>query len=241
MGNSVDLSISKLSKRNHYEQIAEHIKRLILDGELKEGDKLPSTRELSERFGVGRSTTREALSALKAMGLIDIRQGGHCTVLRVPTSGLESLRVNQRTILELLEARKSFEISNAGLAASKRDDADLDAFRSMLLEMESHLGDESAGERTDLAFHRQLAKATHNSILLTLFDTVSSQMELAIRETRRAELYANRSVSDRLYREHRAIFEAVERGDAAAAEARMREHLQHVESILFKHLRERNE
>lgn len=216
--------------------------RLIVDGELKPGDKLPSAKALADRFGVGRSTIREALSALKAMGLIDVRQGGASTVLTVPTTGLASLRVNRQTILDLLEARQSFEISNAGLAAKKRTDEDLDAFRRILADMEAALDGsgspdmEAEGERTDLAFHRQLAAATHNSVLLTLFEAVSSQMELAIRETRRAELYANRAVADRLLQEHAAIFEAVARGDAAAAEHAMREHLQHVERMLMKHL-----
>ncbi|TLS48553.1 FadR family transcriptional regulator [Paenibacillus antri] len=233
------MDIAKLSKRNHYEHITEQLKRLIVDGELKPGDKLPSTKELSERFGVGRSTMREALSALKAMGLIDVRQGGASTVLAPPAPGLESLEslvLNKRTILDLLEARQSFEIANAGLAARKRTEDDLAAFRVILDDMRVSLGDEEAGERTDLAFHRQLAAATRNSVLPTLFEAVSSQMELAIRETRRAELYANRSVSDRLYLEHVAIFEAVERGDPPGAESRMREHLEHVESILMKHL-----
>jgi len=232
------MDVSKLSKRNHYEHITEELKRLIADGELRPGDKLPSTKELSERFGVGRSTMREALSALKAMGLIDVRQGGASTVLAAPTpAGLEGLRLNRQTILDLLEARLPFEVTNAGLAARKRTDEDVAAFRAILAEMEASLGDEAEGERTDLAFHRQLAAATHNSVLLTLFEAVSSQMELAIRETRRAELYANRPVAGRLYQEHAAIYQAVSAGDAAGAEARMREHLQHVERIILKHLR----
>jgi GntR family transcriptional repressor for pyruvate dehydrogenase complex len=230
------MDIAKLSKRNHYEQITEQLKRLILEGKLKPGDKLPSTKELSEQFGVGRSTTREALSALKAMGLIDIRQGGNSTVLQAPGPGLEGLLLNKQTIIELLEARKCFEISNAGLAARKREEADIAGFRSILADMSERPGDEASGERTDLAFHRQLAVATHNSILLQLFEAVSSQMELAIRETRRAEMYSNRSVSDRLYQEHAAIFEAVEQGDAESAEQRMRAHLQHVEHILMRFL-----
>lgn len=231
------MQVTKLAKRNQYEHITEQLKRLIVDGALAPGDKLPSAKTLAERYGVGRSTIREALSALKAMGLIDVRQGGASTVLALPTTGIESLRVNRQTILELLEARQSFEISNAGLAARKRTDADLESFRAIFADMEASLGDEEAGERTDLAFHRQLAASTHNSVLMQLFEAVSSQMELAIRETRRAELYANRAVSDQLLREHAAIFEAVAEGSAAEAEARMREHLRHVESILMKYLR----
>ena len=69
------MEVTKLQKQNHYDEIAQQIKEMIMQGQLKMGDKLPSTKELSERFGVGRSTIREALSALKAMGLIEIRQG----------------------------------------------------------------------------------------------------------------------------------------------------------------------
>ncbi len=75
------MEVTRLTKRNHYEEIAEQIKLLITSGKLKVGDKLPSTKEMSEQFGVGRSTTREALSALKAMGWIEIRQGGGCRVI----------------------------------------------------------------------------------------------------------------------------------------------------------------
>ena len=76
------MEVTKLHKQNHYDEIAQQIKEMIVQGQLKMGDKLPSTKELSERFGVGRSTMREALSALKAMGLIEIRQGGACRVIR---------------------------------------------------------------------------------------------------------------------------------------------------------------
>jgi len=251
------MQVARLVKRNQYEHITEQLKKLIVSGALKPGDKLPSAKALADRFGVGRSTIREALSALKAMGLIDVRQGGASTVLPPPPAGAgtvlalhpavgENLRLNRQAILDLLEARQSFEIANAGIAARKRTDEDLAAFRRILADMEAALGvkpdpaagePETAGERTDLAFHRQLAAATHNSVLISLFEAVSSRMELAIRETRRAALSTDRSEAVRLLEEHAAIFDAVARGDAAAAEARMRDHLRHVERMLMKHLR----
>ncbi|SEM59417.1 FadR/GntR family transcriptional regulator [Paenibacillus sp. OV219] len=233
------MEITKLSKRNHYEEIAEQIKRLIVDGKLKVGDKLPSTKEMSEQFGVGRSTMREALSALKAMGYIEIRQGGGCTVINsapveVELPELVSLRMNRETLLELLEARQSLEVSNASIAAVKASEADIAALRSIVTEMEASTGDDAEGERTDLLFHKTLAEATQNSIMLRLFESIVSQLELAIREIRRVEIYANRSVAERLYREHLAIFEAIEQRDAALAGERMKVHLEHVVSNLLK-------
>lgn len=233
------MEITKLSKRNHYEEIAEQIKRLIVDGKLKVGDKLPSTKEMSEQFGVGRSTMREALSALKAMGYIEIRQGGGCRVIDVEPVAVElpelvSLRMNRETLLELLEARQSLEVSNASIAAAKVTDADVAALRALVAEMEASIGDDAEGERTDLLFHKTLAEATHNSIMVRLFESIVGQLELAIREIRRVEIYANRSVAERLYREHLAIFEAIELRDAALAGERMKQHLEHVVSNLLK-------
>ncbi|MFC5701125.1 FadR/GntR family transcriptional regulator [Cohnella faecalis] len=232
---------TKLTKRNHYEEITERLRRLIEDGSLKPGDKLPPTKDLSERFGVGRSTTREALSALKAMGLIDIRQGGGCTVIatapaEVSLPELQSLRLNRATVLELLEAREALEVSNAAIAAVKRTDEDLAAMSQIIAEMERAVGDDAEGERTDLLFHLTLARMTHNSIMVRLFESIVGQMETAIREVRRVELYANHTVAEKLYEEHSAIFHAVSEGNPEAASDCMRRHLLHVGDILKKYI-----
>lgn len=235
------MEVTPLTKRNHYEEIAQQIKLLITSGKLKVGDKLPSTKEMSEQFGVGRSTTREALSALKAMGWIEIRQGGGCRVISSSPSDialpeLQSLRSNRETLLELLEVRQSLEVSNAAIAAEKRTEADVLALNELIQDMEHSIGDDLEGERTDLLFHLTLAKATHNRIMVQLFESITNQMEMAIREIRRAELYANRSVSERLYEEHLAIFKAISEEDSLLAADRMKQHLQHVESLLMKYL-----
>lgn len=235
--------MTRLTKRNHYEEIKDQLLRMIVDGKLKVGDKLPSTKEMSESFGVGRSTTREALSALKAMGLIEIRQGGGCRVINnAPTSTeialpeLDSLRINRSTLLELLEARQSLEVSNAAIAATKRTEQDLAEFAALIQEMERSVGHDLEGERTDLLFHLTLARATHNSIMLRLFESIANQLEIAIREIRRVELYSNQRVAERLYREHLAIYDAVRIQDPELAAQTMKQHLQHVENILTKYI-----
>ncbi len=233
--------VAKLSKRNHYEEITEQLKRLITEGKLRVGDKLPSTKELSEQFGVGRSTTREALSALKAMGLIEIRQGGGCRVISSAPSEVElpelaSLRMNRETVLELLEARESLEVSNASIAAVKRTPEDLVLLSALIAEMGRSIGDESEGERLDLQFHLTLAKATHNSIIVRLFESIMGHIETAIHDIRRVELYASATVAGRLYEEHQAIYDAVAAQDAGLAGMSMKKHLQHIESIVRRHL-----
>ncbi|MEX1029427.1 MAG: FadR/GntR family transcriptional regulator [Paenibacillaceae bacterium] len=235
------MEVTRLSKRNHYEEITEQLKDQILNGKLKVGDKLPSTKEMSEQFGVGRSTTREALSALKAMGLIEIRQGGGCRVIHDALSefelpALQSLRINRTTLIELIEARKSLEVSNAAIAAKRRTDEDLVVLSSLIQDMKRSIGNELEGERTDLLFHLTLARATHNTIMLQLFESIVNQMEMAIREIRRVEIYANQSVAAKLYKEHLAIYEAVVERDANRSAKLMKRHLEHVERNLMKYL-----
>lgn len=235
------MEIVKLVKRNHYEEITRQLRLMIENGKLRPGDKLPSTKELSERFGVGRSTMREALSALKAMGLIEIRQGGGCRVLAPRPTGyappeLESLRMNRATLLHLMEARRTLEVSNASIAAEKRTETDLESLGRIVGEMELSIGDDEVGERTDIEFHAALAGMTHNPILHRLFESIVGQLGDAIREVRRVELYANQSVAERLLREHQAIYRAVADGNADRAGKSMIRHLRHVESILMKYL-----
>lgn len=235
------MQVTKLMKKNHYEEITEQLKRMILDGKLKVGDKLPSTKEMCEQFGVGRSTMREALSALKAMGMLEIRQGGVSRVIanapaEIDLPELQSIRMNRDTLLELLEARQSLEVSNAVIASEKRTVDDVNLLGNTIQEMKRCIGDDLEGERSDLFFHLTLAKATHNSVMVQLFESIVNQLEVAIREVRRVELYANRSVARRLYKEHLAVFEAVAEGDAELAAQYMRRHLQHVERILLKYV-----
>ncbi|WNR45201.1 FadR/GntR family transcriptional regulator [Paenibacillus roseipurpureus] len=235
------MEVNKLQKQNHYDEIAQQIKAMIVQGQLKMGDKLPSTKELSERFGVGRSTMREALSALKAMGLIEIRQGGACRVIRQSPAEVSlpewtSLKMNRTTLLELMEVRQSLEISIAALAAKKRTQQDLAQLQLIMQDMENAILDDAEGERTDLAFHEQLVQATHNAIMVQTCDSIRNAMEMMIRDIRRAELYANQEVAVQLLKEHKVIYEAIVNGDPVRATQAMREHLEHVESILIKYI-----
>ncbi|MCS7462374.1 FadR family transcriptional regulator [Paenibacillus doosanensis] len=236
------MEIQKISSRKIYEVIADQIKEQIVSGALQPGQKLPSAKELSERFQVGRSTVREALSALKAMGLVEIHQGEGSYVRSIEAQDVDlpvfdSLLMSRETVMELIEARKALEISNAALAAEKRNDQDIAKFEAVLSKMEDFLGNEEEGERSDMMFHLTLAQATHNSIMERMIDSISTQMQAAIRETRRLQMYSSKTVSRQLLKEHRAIYEAILKGDPAAAQDAMRHHLFHVEQVLLKFLK----
>ncbi|MEI7024906.1 FadR/GntR family transcriptional regulator [Paenibacillus sp. y28] len=236
------METTHITSRKIYEQVAERIRQQITEGRLQPGQKLPSARELSEVYQVGRSTVREALSALKAMGLVEIHHGEGSFVRELDSSSLvmpqiDTLLLSKDTVLELIEARKALEVSNAGIAAQKRTEDNLREMKALLTLMEQHLGDESVGEQADMQFHLALAKATRNSIMVRLLETISGQMEAAIHETRRLEMYASKSVSEQLWREHEAVYHAVLARDSAAAQEAMQLHLFHVERVLIQFLK----
>jgi len=224
------------------EWVRNELKREIAEGRVRPGDKLPSVVELAERFGVGRSTVREALSALKAVGMLDIRQGGGTYVrAREPDPASPPLAewiANADSLLQLVEVRRVLETGNASLAARHCTDADEADLRAAVDRMREVIADEVAGEQADTAFHLRLAEATHNPLLIELTRSLSTQLHHHMRHTRAAWFYADRRSAEQLLEEHAGIVQAVLERDENLAAERMNQHLAAVERVLRDHLRD---
>jgi GntR family transcriptional regulator, transcriptional repressor for pyruvate dehydrogenase complex len=152
------LEYKKIKPKKIYEQVAEAIHDMIRSGKLKPGDKLESVQQLAANFRVGRSTIREALTSLKAMGLLEIRQGEGTYIKQFETEQIAylvstAILMNKEDIAHLLEVRKIIEIWTAYSAAQKRTDRDLLAMENALEEMRSSSGIEEHGEQADVNFH----------------------------------------------------------------------------------------
>lgn len=224
----------KINRQKIYEIIAEQIKGQIISGELKPGEKLPTSKELCEMYQVGRSTVREALSALEIMGLIETRQGEGSTVKAYNSDDIklpdfQDILITEEAVFELMEARKSIEISNARLAAVKRTEEDLLKLKDNLKKMEANLTNVQKSKQADMEFHQILAEATQNSIMLRLINAISDQMSKAMEEIRRIT-FNSPALSKRVFEEHYRIFQAVEIQNTMLAQQRMLEHLDHFET-----------
>lgn len=224
------------------EWVRNELAREISEGISRPGDKLPSVVELAERFGVGRSTIREALSALKAMGLLDIRQGGGTYVKAKEADPaqqpLAEWIANAGSLLELVEVRRVLETGNAALAARHCTEEDEQALRDAIAVMKDVLADEVAGEQADTAFHLRLAEATHNPLLIGMTRSLSDQLFHNMRHTRAVWFYADRRSAEQLLEEHAGIVEAVALHDEKLASERMNEHLAKVEQVLLDKMRD---
>jgi GntR family transcriptional regulator, transcriptional repressor for pyruvate dehydrogenase complex len=205
-------------------EIARKLLDYLLSGVLLPGDRLPSERELSRTFGVGRSAVRDALKPLTLLGIIDVRQGDG-TYLRatesevLPKAVEWGLLLGERRALDLVEARRHIEVALATLAAQRRSEEDLRELRRLLREMEEAGSDDEFID-ADLAFHLRLAEAAGNSVLSGILTNIRSLIQVWITRV----IYAADSVVPS-YREHVPIMEAVEAEDPAAAAAAMAAHL----------------
>ncbi|MFY4775616.1 FadR/GntR family transcriptional regulator [Metabacillus sp. RGM 3146] len=231
----------QIKPKKIYEEVADALLETIKAGTIMPGEKLDSVQQLAENFQVGRSAIREALSALRAMGIVEMKQGEGTFVKYfnpdlIASSVSSAILMNKKDIVHLLEVRKILEAGAAGSAALNRTQGNIEKFEGILDRMKDSVGNEELGEKSDLDFHMAIAEASQNSLLLRLMDNVSGMMIETMRETRRIWLYSKHKTAERLYQEHVTIFKAILQKDSVSAQNLMLEHLESVEQVLLKYL-----
>ena len=174
------LSFKPLAKKRLYEEVAEQIKQSIFHGKLQPGDRLPSERELCEIFKVGRPTIREALRTLSIMGLIEVRTGLKGSVVRECDLAqyMEAMReqlswlikVDENTLKELWEVRKSIELGIAHAVARTATESDLKKLDHLMRKMDAAKEDMKAYFRLAVEFHDEMALATKNRIFYLVWE-----------------------------------------------------------------------
>jgi GntR family transcriptional repressor for pyruvate dehydrogenase complex len=204
------------------EEVSEHILAMIDEGEVAVGGQLPTEGELVEMFNVSRTSVREAVKSLAAVGVLEIRPGMGTFVVNARPGPLRSLLSqsgppNKSDLLELLEFRRIFEPEAAALAASRATPEDLDEMSRCVEELESGV---ASGIRPpeDLGFHLALARATKNGAVVDV-----SSLTIRFYEQ---DVYMP---DDSDVEGHREIYEAIKNGDPDAARQAMDDHLEEIE------------
>ncbi len=206
----VDLAVAQLREQ-------------VLSGQWPVGARLPAETELAQRLEVGRSTVREAVRALVHAGLLDTRQGSGTYVRSVTPEADWEPRLRRAAVLDAYEVRQALEVQAARLAASRRTEADIAALRAALAERERARarGKDARFIELDLAFHRAVVAAAHNPLLAEMFDSFVAVLREAllavVTDSGLGDLGADAA--------HARLADAIEAGDAAAAERATHDHL----------------
>ncbi|WP_338752759.1 FadR/GntR family transcriptional regulator [Bacillus sp. FJAT-52991] len=174
------MNISKIKRVSLVDQVISQMEALIESGEWQVGDRIAPELELMEQFAVSRNTLREAIRSLVHAGLLQTRQGSGTFVCS--SSVLEVAlhrRIQQSNLLEILEVRHALEREAAQLAAARRSKKDLEQLKTYLSACQeaAKSKDHEAYTEADIQLHKAIAEATHNHLLIDLYDhmTVSLQ------------------------------------------------------------------
>ena len=227
------LSLEAIPRARVYSEVARQLQGRIVN-KLKPGDMLPPERELMKRFRVSRSSIRDAIRSLAAVGLLEPRQGVGTIVRELSSDAVVSpvasvLLQKRKVIHELLDVRMILEPPLARRAARHATAEQIAEMEAILDRQEEKLRDAESTTEEDSAFHYAIALAADNSVMLKL---VRVLMDL-LRESRERALQVGGRQRKSLAG-HRRLLTAIKQGDAAAAEAAMRRHLSEIEKIVLQ-------
>lgn len=216
-------------------QLAQMLGRSIVGGDLPAGSALPTEAELCVRHGASRTAVREAMKMLSAKGLVMARPrlGGSVRerqfwslldpdVLR----WMRDAPADIGLLLELAQLRLAIEPEAAAAAARVQDRAALGRIAAALAEME---GDPAEALQADIAFHAELLRASGNRFFASLAGMVESALSMSIPVTNAAKQVAKADVEA-----HRIVYLAIRDGEAAAASAHARAHIEESIRLLKK-------
>jgi len=224
------------------EEVVDGIKRMILEGTLRPGDRLPIEKDLAEALGVSRGPLREGVSALSILGILNTRQGDGTYVTNLDVTRLLAPMEFVVDVHGDLSAshthavRRLLECEAARLAGSRISDEALREAADLLDEAARIIDDEPGRHEQlieiDIAFHRLIATHSANPVLSGLIEAFAGR---TVRERLWRSLHEE-GADRRTHEEHLAILRALEARDPDAAHIRMANHLIGVEESLHDHL-----
>jgi GntR family transcriptional repressor for pyruvate dehydrogenase complex len=229
MANNVLSNFQEIKIETPVDKIIGQIRDLITSGQLKAGDKLPSERKLSEKFGIGRSHVRVAIQKLEFYGILKTLPQSGTVVAGIGIAALEGLisdvlKIDNNDFSALVETRILLEVESARLAAERRTEEDIQNIKTALKDYEDEVEEGRKAVEQDLIFHLKIAEASKNNVLNSLMLIITPDIISNFNRHNICE-------GGRLYKslnEHRMILKHIINQDIDAAGEAMRVHLQDV-------------
>lgn len=242
------MPFEKIQPEKLSQSVVRQIEQLILRGILRPGERLPSERELSERFGVSRPSLREAVSALQEAGLLVSRANSGIYVADVLGSAFSPALVrlfasHEDAVSDYVSFRRDMEGLAAERAARFGSDTDLAVVDSVFQRMEAAHKKRGASDeaRLDADFHLAIIEASHNVVMLHMMRSMYELLREGVFYNRQV-MFRQRTTRQALLDQHRAINDALQARDAAGARAAIEAHMDYVAAALTDFRRaEKNE
>lgn len=205
------------------EKTADRLVQYIIDKDFKEGDKLPNLRELGGWLGVGRGTLREALRILTSRNVLEVRHGAGVFISQKSgvsddPLGFTFIKNKGKLIQDLLEFRMLLEPRIAAQAAQYATSEDITELENLCDEVDRQILSKTPHMQKDGEFHTKIAQCSRNLIMPKLMPIIHSSINLVINET-------GGVLDVETMKTHRAVLNAIKKGDGVAASDAMLMHL----------------
>jgi len=224
----VIVNVERIARKKISESIEEQIEAMIASGQFKPGEKLPSVRELCTLFGVGRSSVRDAITALKGKGIVDVKQGEGTFICQFDSSKMfqyTMLLPSEEDVRELFQVRKMLEPGIAEMAAKNRSPEDLKKLKLAL--SKTFENDWEA----DYHFHQVIVHAAGNKMLTQFIQFISTTMQKAMIDFYQY-IQPHEAILKEIASHHYHIYESIKQSNSKDAYIHMLNHLELVENIL---------
>jgi len=222
------------------EIVARALRRMVVEGELKDGDFLPNEAELIHHFAVGRSTLREALRLLESDGLVEVRRGSRSGArVRMPGPEIVArpvgllLQVSTATIADVITARSAIEAVAARLLATKGSPEALDELEAFVRTDIPAAFESGHFAQASAMLHRRLVELTGNATLSVIAGMLHEVCECHTAEILRHRRNIPKAHYEELQRSHRRFIDLLRDGDEDQAEAHWRRHTDTVREVLL--------
>jgi GntR family transcriptional repressor for pyruvate dehydrogenase complex len=232
------MPFQKIESEKLASAVVRQIEGLILQGILRPGERLPSERELSERLAVSRPSLREAVAELQEAGLLTTRAGAGIYVADVLGSAFSPALIklfaqNEQAVFDYLSFRRDLEGLAAERAARLGSDTDLALVDTLFKRMEAAHSKRNPTDEAELdaQFHMAIIEASHNIIMLHMMRAMFDLLAEGVFYNR-SVMFRNRPTRDALLEQHRAINNAIQARDGAAARAAVAAHMDYVDLVL---------
>lgn len=215
------MALQAAGRRSLVDTVVEALRAQLVAGEWKVGERIPTEHALAEQLEVGRNTVREAVRVLVHAGMLRSRQGEGTFVVSAADPGAIMRGVQRAGIRDVLEVRIALEAEAARLAAVRHEPADLERMRAALdaqARLEDDEGQPAHGNLElyadhDVAFHRAVVEAAHNTALTATYGWFSSSVREAL-----VTALDDQAIPKIVHGDHHAVMEAIAAGDPEAAE-----------------------
>ena len=232
--------LKKLEPVRIFEQVVQQIREMILNGELRAGDKLPPEQELEKQLNVSRSSIREGLRVLEVEGFVEVRRGSgtyvtSSTVKKTKGKLASWLEKREDLLIQVLKVRETLEGLNAALCAENATEEELAGIKTLLASMKKLVAEKMPGSEVDLdkmvdldsKFHLAISRASGNSVS----NEITSQLIPVFQAGNKAVIYVSDQL-DATLKDHQAILAAITSRNPKSAEKAMRKHLARVRSLM---------